>query len=94
MSGIIEVFFKLKTSSPKFSVEVQEDQDGNGLLGLYYDWRDCWQDCELGAGNSELLEIEWEAERLGDLRGFRILTEQCKDEVVFVMVPWKMLGLR
>ena len=94
MSGIIEVCFKLKTSRPKFSVEVQEDQAGNGLLGLHYYWRDCWPDYDSGAENSELLEIEWKAERLGNLRDFRILTEQCKDEVVFVMVPWKMLGLR
>lgn len=90
MSGIIEVCFKLKTSRPKFSVEVQEDQDGNGLLGLYY----YWPDYALGAENSELLEIEWGVDKLGDLRDFRILTEQCKDEIVFVMVPWKMLGLR
>lgn len=90
ISGIIEVCFKLKTSRPKFSMEVQEDQDGNGLLGLHYDW----PDYGLGADNSELLEIEWKRAKLGDLRDFRILTEQCKDEIVFVMVPWKMLGLR
>lgn len=90
MSGIIEVCFKLRTSRPNFSVEVQEDYNGNGLLGLYY----YYPDYELGADNSELLEIEWKADNLGDLRDFRILTEQCKDEIVFVMVPWKMLGMR
>ena len=89
MSGIVEICFKLKTSRPKFSVEVQEDQDGNGLMGLDYWYKDA-----NGEQHCELSEIEWKAERLGNLRDYRILTEQCKDEIVFVMVPWKMLGLR
>ena len=90
LSGIVSIMFNTKYKWVSYSVcsgyDPKEQLEYTGLM--------CSHDDYSFEEYDEQFEIVWPKDLLGEMKEYRQLSEQIKDQIEVFFVPWDMLGVQ